>query len=279
MTKEIENRKGARKAQDIPQHVLELLNKGEIQTVNLTEWLAIDHLQLIQNVFPGLGATPANITTICDAIQTQKKPSTMNTTKLVGSLLHRLYDDPEQRALLFQQLSSHPSDSIRCYAPYLIALDEKLSIEHKLAASQPLVADNHFGVREVIWMALRPSIEQHLQQAIALLTTWAENDDENIRRFTTESTRPRGVWCKHIEILTEQPELALPILEKLRADPSKYVQDSVGNWLNDASKSREEFVADLCDQWQKESASKETEKIIKRAMRTIDKKKKPTSKK
>lgn len=37
MTKEIQNRKGARKAQDIPQHVRELLNKGEIQTVNLTE--------------------------------------------------------------------------------------------------------------------------------------------------------------------------------------------------------------------------------------------------
>jgi len=104
------------------------------------------------------------------------------------------------------------------------------------------------------------------------LTEWAVDGDENIRRFTTEAARPRGVCCKHIDQLKEQPELALPLLEKLKSDPSKYVQDSVGNWLNDASKSQPQFVIDLCERWEKESAAKETQKIIKRARRTIDKK-------
>ena len=37
----IKNRKGAQKAVDIPSEVLSLLNLGSIETVNLTEWLAI----------------------------------------------------------------------------------------------------------------------------------------------------------------------------------------------------------------------------------------------
>jgi len=124
----------------------------------------------------------------------------------------------------------------------------------------------------VVWLALRPEIDQHLAESIAFLSAWTTDKDENVRRFTTEATRPRGVWCKHIDALKEQPELALPILEPLKADPAKYVQDSVGNWLNDASKTRPDFVEQICDKWQAESPTKETAKIIKKARRTIDKK-------
>lgn len=120
-------------------------------------------------------------------------------------------------------------------------------------------------------MALRPEIENNLEKSIKLLTYWTNNKDENIRRFTTEATRPRGVWCKHLEQLKESPEMALPILENLKSDSSKYVQDSVGNWLNDTSKSQPNFVIELCKKWQKESPTKETEKIIKRARRKIEK--------
>ncbi len=57
-TLEISNRKGARKPDDIPTKVLELLNKGEIETVNLTEWLAINQITLIETTFPSLGLSP-----------------------------------------------------------------------------------------------------------------------------------------------------------------------------------------------------------------------------
>jgi len=272
MNKNIVNRKGARKAEDIPPNILKLLNSGTVESVNLTEWLAVNHLKLIKSVFPKLGITKANIDLIADSIKFQKKQSTMNTTKLVGAKLYQLYSDGKEFEEILTQLSSFKSDSIRCYAPYLVALDKKLSIKEKLKKSLPLVADKHFGVREVVWMALRPEIDLNLKDSIDVLVQWTNNEDENVRRFTTESIRPRGVWCKHIDSLKENPEIALPILVNLKSDESKYVQDSVGNWLNDASKSKPEFVSKLCDKWRKESPTKETEKIIKRARRTIDKK-------
>jgi 3-methyladenine DNA glycosylase AlkC len=55
----------------------------------------------------------------------------------------------------------------------------------------------------------------------------------------------------------------------MKSDKAKYVQDSVGNWLNDASKIQPEFVIDICKKWEKESPTKETAYIIKKALRTI----------
>ena len=272
MKTDILNRKGPRKIQDIPQEVLDLLNKGEIETVNLTEWLAIDHVRLVEHTFPSTGISKGHISILKDRLTAQKKPTAMNSVKLVGATLHEQIHGDKNFTKIFENLKAHQSDTVRSYAPYLLSLNEQLSLEDKFMQSKPFVADHHFGVREVVWMALRPVIDEHLDASIDFLSSWADDPDENVRRFTTEATRPRGVWCKHIELLKETPGLALPILNKLKADPAKYVQDSVGNWLNDASKSKPEFVIALCDQWKKVSPTKETERIIKRARRTIDKK-------
>ena len=43
-------RKGARSAKDIPETILEQLNRGRIETVNLTEWLAVDQRILLENL-------------------------------------------------------------------------------------------------------------------------------------------------------------------------------------------------------------------------------------
>ena len=272
MNPEILNRKGGRKIEGIPNEVLKLLNTGKIETVNLTEWLAIDHLKLIQSNFPKLEISDKIIKDIKKQIKELKKPSTMNITKLVGAILYENYKDNKKLDLILKKMMNHQSDSIRCYAPYLISLNDRLKIDEQLKEAKPLIADTHFGVREVVWMALRPELVKELKKSIQILTKWTKDKNENIRRFTTEATRPRGVWCKHIDELKENPELALSILENLKSDSSKYVQDSVGNWLNDASKSDPKFVLELCKKWKSESPTKETEKIIKRAKRTLNKK-------
>ncbi len=268
VSEEIKNRKGARKVQDIPKDVLDLLNEGKIQTVNLTEWLAVNQTELIKNTFQKIGLEDC-IDTITEAIAQQKKPSTMGSIKLIGQHLYQYCRQSKTLAATIGLLNNHQSDTVRCYATYLIALNSDLNISEKLDQSRKLIADKHFGVREIVWMALRPEIEKNLIESIEILSEWTNDKDENIRRFTTESTRPRGVWCKHIEELKENPEQILSILEQLKSDKSKYVQDSVGNWLNDASKSKPQFVIALCEKWKSESPTAETEKIIKRALRTI----------
>lgn len=262
---EISQRKGARSLKEIPANILNLLNKGAIESVNLTEWLAVDQSVLIDHVFS------EEYSKICiSAIDKLNNKTITQVIRTVGETIKYIIDKNENENLL-NELSTHRSDMVRCWAAYAIGMDEKLNISEKLIHIRPFAADHHFGVREIAWMAVRNDIETNLDIAISILSDWTKDEDENIRRFASEVTRPHGVWSKHIDELKKNPQKALCILDPLKADASKYVQDSVGNWLNDASKTNADFVKELCSQWDID-ATKETKYIIKKALRTIAKK-------
>jgi 3-methyladenine DNA glycosylase AlkC len=46
-----------------------------------------------------------------------------------------------------------------------------------------------------------------IKKGIEILSGWAKHTDENVRRFASEATRPRGVWCEYIEALKNNPKL------------------------------------------------------------------------
>lgn len=260
---EILKRKGATKVSLIPHEVVELLDKGLLESVNLIEWLAIDHSILINSVLP------QRYVEMCQKSLTQlKKRTAMQSILTVGQSLYlqNAHNDKE----LFDLLSTHLSDSVRCWAAYLVGLDEILCIKEKLEKIKLFAADTHFGVREIAWMSVRGDIISNLEEAVSILVDWTLDEDPNVRRFASEATRPRGVWCKHIDELKTNPAIANVLLDNLKLDKNKYVKDSVGNWLNDASKTQPQFVADLCDRWVNESDSKDTAYIIKKALRSIE---------
>ncbi|MGH9936903.1 MAG: DNA alkylation repair protein [Blastocatellia bacterium] len=261
-------RKGARRISEIPPAVLEALNIGQTETVNLVEWLAVDRTVLLQTVLPKIGLRAAVQPALAEIAKLPKVTQT-KISPAVGAALLTALRGRANRAGLFEKLAAHPSDIVRSWAVYVVGFDDELKLKQKLAAVRRFAADGHFGLREEAWFAVRADIDRELDKAIELLAKWTRDKDEKIRRFASEATRPRGVWCKHIEALKLHPELGASILEPLRSDPSKYVRDSVANWINDASKTRPDWAKEVCARWLKASQTKETAYIIKKALRTI----------
>ncbi len=262
-------RKGARSIKDIPADILIQLNKGEIETANLTEWLAVDQKLLLENLLKQNNRSEY-LQPILERVNQLKKQTvnTINEAIGLGILDSALKNQDEE---FLSKLSTHQADLVRCWAAYTVGRNNAFNIKEKLEMIQPFAADSHFGVREICWMTVRSDISKNLKESLLVLSEWTKHENENIRRFASESTRPRGVWCEHIDELKQNPGLGLEILAPLKSDSSKYVQDSVGNWLNDASKSQPEFVVEICDEWIRESNTKETQYIFKKALRTLRK--------
>lgn len=265
MDEKILARKGPRKAEDIAPEVLNLLNSGKIETVNLTEWLATDQLKVLQVVLKKIKKEKLFVQ-FEKAVNSQKKISANNNTRVIGQMMNELLDQSSIQSIL----ADHRSDIVRCWACW--ALTREVNAISKLAAViKPFAADSHFGVREVAIFATKEKFAQNIESSIKTLAKWTSAKDENVRRFAVEGLRPIGVWTKKIEELQQNPALGGPLLHPLKSDPSKYVQNSVANWLNDASKSKPDWVRTICQQWEKESDTKATQYIVKRAMRTINK--------
>lgn len=144
-----------------------------------------------------------------------------------------------------------------------------MSPNERLQLLRPFADDRHFGVREWAWIGLRDSLVENMLELHASLATWSHSAAPNVRRFASEITRPRGVWCRYLRYLRRDPAKAGAILEPLRSDESRYVRLSVGNWLNDAGKDNPEWVHSICSRWLEESPTQHTQWICARGTRSM----------
>lgn len=237
---------------------LAALNSGQDQSRTLTECLAVDFVILAK-------ASVRDVSTgTIKSLAESQSLGILRRMELAGSVL---LTDLGRGAI--GRLAKHPSDTVRGWSCFMIGARPDLDLAERLDAIKPLADDSHFGVREWAWMAVRPHIARELRPAITLLAEWTGEPSAHLRRFASEATRPRGVWCSHIGALKANPQIALPILEPLKADPEIYVQDSVANWLNDASKDQPDWVRSLCRRWQSQSMDKATTRICTRTQRSL----------
>jgi 3-methyladenine DNA glycosylase AlkC len=270
MTPELyRTRKGATTRERIPPEVLALLNTGELSCVNLVEQLAIDVNQLFFSVFPKLKGH------LKPDFLSPEWGFTHKMAEAAKQLRQHAQHLGHQDALrLYAVLIQHPNDTVRGWAAYVLAQSPDMPIHARLQSITPLANDPHFGVREFAFIALKPHVAASLHDALTSLSPWVNSPLENIRRYAIEVTRPRGVWCVQLPELKRNPELARPLLEAVRNDPSRYVQNAVGNWLNDAGKSQPDWVKALCKEWQNgpfetPADEKATDYILKRGMRNL----------
>jgi 3-methyladenine DNA glycosylase AlkC len=240
-------RKGARTVATVDPDILAQLEAGSIESANLTEGLAINMARLLSAVAPQVPTDALDLS--LGVVQRMAQAGALLRTYLgVGAL------------------AGHPSDTVRGWAAFAVGQDEDRPPLERIDAIRPFAADPHFGVREWAWMAVRAIIVDDPRGVIGRLTPWTQDSDPNIRRFASEATRPRGVWAASIGLLRKEPQYALPILEPLRHDTERYVEDSVANWLNDAAKDRPDWVIALLAQWRNDGVAA---RLITRAGRSL----------
>lgn len=263
-------RKGSPNTAGVPPEVRRLLDAGRIETVNLSEWLVVDQAALARAVLPGAGAEGA-LESVLEALARPDVTTAPRRTSAVAGALSAWASGKTAFARIQRGLQGHSSDVVRAWACYLVGMRRSLPLGEKLELIRRFASDPNMGVRECAWSAVRDEIGENLGEALRLLQPFVREPDPFLRRFATEATRPRGVWCRHIDALRKDPSPGLPLLEPVRSDPVRYVQASVGNWLNDASKTRPDWVRAVCARWRRESGTAETEWICRRALRTIEK--------
>jgi 3-methyladenine DNA glycosylase AlkC len=131
---------------------------------------------------------------------------------------------------------------------------------HSMRSSiSPRFGSSEFAVREFF--------RRDAQGTLKVMRTWAEDDDEHVRRLASEGSRPRLPWSFRLDAVLKDPRLTTPILERLRTDDSLYVRKSVANHLNDFSKDHAKYMVDLLRSW--DLKHPHTAWIAKHASRTL----------
>lgn len=141
---------------------------------------------------------------------------------------------------------------------------EQYGLNHFNESVQALEEITQFTSAE---FAVRPFIKKYPKEMIQQMLQWSAHPSPHVRRLASEGSRPRLPWAMALPALKKDPAPALPILENLRQDTSEYVRRSVANHLNDISKDNPQVTLKIAQRWK--GLSKETDRIIKHACRTL----------
>jgi 3-methyladenine DNA glycosylase AlkC len=116
--------------------------------------------------------------------------------------------------------------------------------------------------------ALRYFINAFPEHTLATLNVWSTDPNYHVRRLCSEGTRPKLPWSQKLVI---PATAAVPILDRLFADPTRYVTRSVANHLNDITKIDAALAVDCLHRWQASGRQRPAEMtfIVAHATRTL----------
>ncbi|MEU8544821.1 DNA alkylation repair protein [Streptomyces sp. NPDC048717] len=104
--------------------------------------------------------------------------------------------------------------------------------------------------------AVRSFLNAYPQQTLAAAAGWAAASDHRVRRLASEATRPHLPWSAGT---TLPVDTALPLLDTLYADTSRFVTTSVANHLRDISRTKPDLVLATLTRWRTEGRATDTE--------------------
>lgn len=273
----VTSRKGCNSFAAISPGLRRRLDSGEEHPLTLAEWLAIDSSKLLRAVLQDLGLETAGMKGRRDRLLAEVNAlrglKALERSRGMGEALHRAIQGHRRGETIFERCASHRSPVVRSWAAYALLADPDRTLKARIAAARRFAADEDMAVRECAWVSFREWLARDLDRGLRLLEPWVGDKDAGVRRCAVEATRPRGVWTRHIDELKENPGRGLALLEPVRSDPSRYVRTAVGNWLNDASRSRPGWVRALCRRWLRDSPTDGTAWIVNHATRGLRRKK------
>jgi 3-methyladenine DNA glycosylase AlkC len=98
------------------------------------------------------------------------------------------------------------------------------------------------------------------EQAIPAMQQWLQAPQANLRRAVSEGLRP---WtASKRAVFAGNPQLAINLLGVLKDDPSRYVQESVGNALRDISRKHFDLVLAALRAWLAEQPQSQARRTI-----------------
>lgn len=123
---------------------------------------------------------------------------------------------------------------------------------------------------------IRTFLESHQAETLARFEDWARDENYHVRRLVSESTRPALPWAPRIDLPIEA---ALPLLDILHSDRSRYVTRSVANHLNDITKVDPMLVFDRIRRWRELGLQSpdELDWMTRHSLRTLVKQCHPTA--
>ena len=196
---------------------------------------------------------------ICDALTVTLPKNFEAATDTLLAALH-----PESEAVLSGQESD--DEGLRGWA--IMPMAEFIARHGLHDPECSLQALQQMTSRFTAEFAIRPFLLHHPEISLAYANRWAADDNEHVRRLASEGTRPRLPWGMRLQAYVKDPSPLLPILEKLKDDPSEYVRRSVANNLNDIAKDHPAKVAEIAGHWL-QGASIERERLVKHACRSL----------
>jgi 3-methyladenine DNA glycosylase AlkC len=255
-----------RKLSEISKTARERLASGMVETADWTEWMATDMATLARTVAAKTSNQSLRKTLLSAATDAEGRGILDRLTVLGGAVAGTFTNFRDSS---FLEIATHQSDVVRQWGAYAVNEPTRdMSLASRLELTRRFAADPHMSVRECAWMAFRPHFAADLNQGLRLLERVSRSQNPNERRFSIEVSRPRSVWGRHIPTLKERPEMASPLLSNVCKDDSRYVRLAAGNWLNDASKTRPDWVNEICAVWLK-TGDNRTKAIVKRGLRTL----------
>ncbi|WP_405533790.1 hypothetical protein OG592_43170 (plasmid) [Streptomyces avidinii] len=104
--------------------------------------------------------------------------------------------------------------------------------------------------------AVRTFLTTYPRQTLAVAATWAAASDHRVRRLASEALRPHLPWSVGAGLPVDT---ALPLLDMLYTDSSRFVTTSVANHLRDIARTLPDLVLATLTRWRADGRATDAE--------------------